>query len=292
MASAAQVAANRENAKRSRTLSEETKESLRTRALKHGLASKLDANTVVRHENKEEFETILNALVSEATLVPEEILLINLQAQSYWKLQRAMKMETGALNVSVIVAQMENKVAQTLKDGAGLGSALAIALREHTAWFETLRRYSTTAERTFFKATRELAMIRKTGPQEPISQPEIAQIQIGQQEIAQPEIGYVPQNANPAETNEETNEETKEEAKQQTNEAAKEAAKEAAEEEIPAQPAEIGCDPQPDEPFLHPGAQPRSDLGGLSLFEFRDKLENMSQTEAFAFFDQLSNPAA
>jgi hypothetical protein len=289
MASAAQVAANRENAKRSRTLSEETKESLRTRALKHGLASKLDANTVVRHENKEEFETILNALVSEATLgVPEEILLINLQAQSYWKLQRAMKMETGALNVSVIVAQMENKVAQTLKDGAGLGSALAIALREHTAWFETLRRYSTTAERTFFKATRELAMIRKTGPQEPISQPEIAQPQIGQPEIARPEIGYVPQNANPPETNEETNEETKEEAKQPTNEAAKEQTTE----EIPAQPAEIGCDPQPDEPFLHPGAQPRSDLGGLSLFEFRDKLENMSQTEAFAFFDQLSNPAA
>jgi hypothetical protein len=289
MASAAQVAANRENAKRSRTLSEETKESLRTRALKHGLASKLDANTVVRHENKEEFETILNALVSEATLgVPEEILLINLQAQSYWKLQRAMKMETGALNVSVIVAQMENKVAQTLKDGAGLGSALAIALREHTAWFETLRRYSTTAERTFFKATRELAMIRKTGPQEPIGQPEIAQPEIGQPEIARPEIGYVPQNANPPETNEETNEETKEEAKQPTNEAAKEQTTE----EIPAQPAEIGCDPQPDEPFLHPGAQPRSDLGGLSLFEFRDKLENMSQTEAFAFFDQLSNPAA
>jgi hypothetical protein len=289
MASAAQVAANRENAKRPRTLSEETKESLRTRALKHGLASKLDANTVVRHENKEEFETILNALVSEATLgVPEEILLINLQAQSYWKLQRAMKMETGALNVSVIVAQMENKVAQTLKDGAGLGSALAIALREHTAWFETLRRYSTTAERTFFKATRELAMIRKTGPQEPIGQPEIAQPEIGQPEIARPEIGYVPQNANPPETNEETNEETKEEAKQPTNEAAKEQTTE----EIPAQPAEIGCDPQPDEPFLHPGAQPRSDLGGLSLFEFRDKLENMSQTEAFAFFDQLSNPAA
>jgi hypothetical protein len=289
MASAAQVAANRENAKRPRTLSEETKESLRTRALKHGLASKLDANTVVRHENKEEFETILNALVSEATLgVPEEILLINLQAQSYWKLQRAMKMETGALNVSVIVAQMENKVAQTLKDGAGLGSALAIALRDHTAWFETLRRYSTTAERTFFKATRELAMIRKTGPQEPIGQPEIAQPEIGQPEIARPEIGYVPQNANPPETNEETNEETKEEAKQPTNEAAKEQTTE----EIPAQPAEIGCDPQPDEPFLHPGAQPRSDLGGLSLFEFRDKLENMSQTEAFAFFDQLSNPAA
>jgi hypothetical protein len=259
MASAAQVAANRENAKRSRTLSEETKESLRTRALKHGLASKLDANTVVRHENKEEFETILNALVSEATLgVPEEILLINLQAQSYWKLQRAMKMETGALNVSVIVAQMENKVAQTLKDGAGLGSALAIALRDHTTWFETLRRYSTTAERTFFKATRELAMIRKTGPQEPICQPEI-----GQPEISQPEIGYVPQNAQPEATAEQITEETQ------------------------APPPKIGCDPQPEASFLHPGAQPRPDLGGLTLFEFRDKLETMSETQAFAFFDTL-----
>jgi hypothetical protein len=267
MASAAQVAANRENAKRPRTLSEETKESLRTRALKHGLASKLDANTVVRHENKEEFETILNALVSEATLgVPEEILLINLQAQSYWKLQRAMKMETGALNVSVIVAQMENKVAQTLKDGAGLGSALAIALREHTAWFETLRRYSTTAERTFFKATRELAMIRKTGPQEPIGQPE----------IAQSEIGYVPQNAKPLQTKEDTKEETTE----QTTE------------EIPAPPPEIGCDPQPARSFQHPGARPRPELGGLTAFEFRDKLENMSQTEAFAFFDTLLDPPA
>ena len=47
MASAAQVAANRENAKRPRTLSDETKESLRTRALKHGLTSKRDVDTVL-----------------------------------------------------------------------------------------------------------------------------------------------------------------------------------------------------------------------------------------------------
>jgi len=199
MASAAQVAANTANAKRPRTLSEETKESLRTRALKHGLASKLDANTVLREESKQEFETIRNALLAEATLgVPEEILLINLQAQGYWKLQRAMKMETGALNSSLILAQIEEKVSINLKDGEGLGSALAFALREQTAWFETLRRYSTTAERIFFKATRELAMIRKAGPQEPIGLPEIAQPEIGQ-----PEIGYVPQNAEPEQTAEE-----------------------------------------------------------------------------------------
>ena len=263
MASAAQVAANRENAKRPRTLSQETKESLRTRALKHGLASKLDANTVLREENKQEFETIRNALLTEATLgVPEEILLINLQAQGYWKLQRAMKMETGALNSSLIAAQIQEKVSMNLKDGAGLGSALAFALREQTAWFETLRRYSTTAERIFFKATRELAMIRKAGPGEPIGPPE----------FGQPEIGYVPQNAQPPQTKEDT--------KQQTTE------------EIPAPPPEIGCDPQPAPSFDHPGARPRPELGGLTAFEFRDKLENMSQTEAFAFFDTLLDPPA
>ncbi len=267
MASAAQVAANRENAKRPRTLSEETKESLRTRALKHGLASKLDANTVLRGENKQEFETILNALLTEATLgAAEEILLINVQAQSYWKLQRAGRMETGALETSLMAAQIEDKVAKNLKDGVELGAALAFALREQSAWFETLRRYSTTAERTFFKATRELAMIRKAGPQEPIGQPE----------IGQPEIGYVPQNAKPLQTNEDAKEDTKE----QTTE------------EIPAPPSEIGCDPQPVPSFQHPGAQPRPELGGMTTFAFRAKLETMSETEAFEFLDKLTAPPA
>jgi len=183
-----------------------------------------------------------------------------------------MKMETGALNSSLIAAQIEEKVSMNLKDGAGLGSALAFALREQTAWFETLRRYSTTAERIFFKATRELAMIRKAGPREPIGLPEIAQPEIGQPEIGPPEIGYVPQTAKPLQTKEDTTQQTTD--------------------EIDPTAGGIGCDPQPEASFLHPGAQPRADLGGLTLFEFRDKLETMSQTEAFAFFDTLDVPPA
>jgi hypothetical protein len=110
MASPAQVAANKENAKHARTLSEETKESLRTRAVKHGLTSTLDTNTVVKGENKQEFETIRNALLSDATLgTAEEILLIKLQAESYWKLQRAGKMEAGAFSTSLIAEQMKNQ---------------------------------------------------------------------------------------------------------------------------------------------------------------------------------------
>ena len=99
MTTEAQIAANRENAKRPRTLSEETKESLRTRALKHGLTSKRDVDTVLEGEDKQEFQTILNALLSEATLgTAQEILLIKMQAESFWKSQRAARMEAGAMD--------------------------------------------------------------------------------------------------------------------------------------------------------------------------------------------------
>ena len=184
MASAAQVAANRENAKRPRTLSEETKESLRTRALKHGLTSKRDVDTVLEGEDKQEFETILNALLSEATLgTAQEILLIKMQAESFWKSQRAARMEAGAMDASVLTAQFMDKVPQEVTE-EGYGAVLAVAYREASNWFDKLRRYSTTAERTFFRATRELAMIRKAGPQE--------------------EIGYVSQNTKHEETTEQT----------------------------------------------------------------------------------------
>jgi hypothetical protein len=184
MASAAQVAANRENAKRPRTLSEETKESLRTRALKHGLTSKRDVDTVLKGEDKQEFETILNALLSEATLgTAQEILLIKMQAESFWKSQRAGRMEAGAMDTSLSVVQLMDKVPMELTE-EGFGAALAIAYREHSNWFDKLRRYSTTAEKNFFRVTRELAMIRKAGPQE--------------------EIGYVSQSTQPEEKPEET----------------------------------------------------------------------------------------
>jgi len=198
MASAAQVAANRENAKRPRTLSEETKESLRTRALKHGLTSKRDVDTVLKGEDKQEFETILNALLSEATLgTAQEILLIKMQAESFWKSQRAGRMEAGAMDTSLSVVQLMDKVPLELTE-EGFGAALAIAYREHATWFDKLRRYSTTAERNFFRVTHELAMIRKAGPQEPIGyvsqSTETEEIPEPTPEPA-PEIGYDSQEA-------------------------------------------------------------------------------------------------
>jgi plasmid stability protein len=188
MATEAQRAANRENATRPRTLSEETKEALRTRATQHGLAAKHNINTVVRGESKQEFDTLLNDLLKEATLgTAQEIMLIKTQAASYWKLQRANRMESGALSGSLAAEEIKGAVPTDLKD-QDLGGALALAIRGEAAWFETIRRYATSAERTFFRATRELAMIRKAGPQQP--------------------IGYDPQSAKPEETLKETKENT------------------------------------------------------------------------------------
>ncbi len=69
-----------------------------TRTATHGLTIKLKSDAVVRGESKQEFETILNALLSDATLgTAQEILLIPIQAEGYWKMERARSMESGAL---------------------------------------------------------------------------------------------------------------------------------------------------------------------------------------------------
>jgi len=108
------------------------------------------------------------AKYGEAALgTAQEILLIKIQAEGYWKMQRARSMESGALSASLAVAKIKETIPPGLKD-ANLGGALALAIREQTAWFETLRPYATSAERTFFRATRELAMIRKASPQQEI----------------------------------------------------------------------------------------------------------------------------
>jgi hypothetical protein len=58
MASATQVTAK----------TEDTKESLRTRAVKHGLTAKLYTNTVLQGEDQAAYDQMLKSLLAEATL--------------------------------------------------------------------------------------------------------------------------------------------------------------------------------------------------------------------------------
>jgi hypothetical protein len=176
MASAAQVAANKENAQRPRTLTEETKASLQTRAVKHGLTAKLYTNTVLQGEDQAAYNQMLKSLLAEATLgTTQEAMLIQVLAQTFWKMQRASNMEAGALNAGLMAAQIQLKLTEKPKNDNELGEQLAFVLWEYADKLDKVRRYANAAERGFFRATKELAQLRKAGPQE--------------------QIGYVSQNA-------------------------------------------------------------------------------------------------
>ncbi len=193
MASAAQVAANKENAQRPRTLTEDTKESLRTRAVKHGLTAKLYTNTVLQGEDQLAFNHMLQSLLAEATLgTTQEAMLIQVLAQTFWKMQRASNMEAGALNSGLAAAQLQLKLSEKPKNDNELGEQLAFVLWEYAGKLDTVRRYANAAERAFFRATKELAQLRKAGPQEQIGYvSQIAETPVQPAEEHTPEARYI-----------------------------------------------------------------------------------------------------
>jgi hypothetical protein len=169
MATAAQVAANRQNAQRPRTLTEDTKESLCTRAVKHGLTAKLYTNTVLSCEDQEAYNKMLQSLLAEATLgTTQEAMLIQALAQTFWKMQRASNMEAGAISAGLADSRIQLKITEQTKDPKEVGAQLAFVLWEYSDKLDKVRRYANAAERGFFRVTKELAQLRKAGPQEQI----------------------------------------------------------------------------------------------------------------------------
>jgi hypothetical protein len=159
MASATQVAPK----------TEDTKESLRTPAVKHGPTAKLYTNTVLQGEDQAAYNHMLQSLLAEATLgTTQEAMLIQVLAQSFWKMQRASNMEAGALNSGLAAAQLQLKLTEKPKNDNELSEQLAFVLWEYAGKLDTVRRYVNAAERAFFRATKELAHIRKAGPQEQV----------------------------------------------------------------------------------------------------------------------------
>jgi hypothetical protein len=193
MASAAQVAANKENAQRPRTLTEETKASLQTRAVKHGLTAKLYTNTVLQGEDQAAYNQMLKSLLAEATLgTTQEAMLIQVLAQTFWKMQRASNMEAGALNAGLMAAQIQLKLTGKPKNDNELGEQLAFVLWEYADKLDKVRRYANAAERGFFRATKELAQLRNAGPQEQIgyvSQNAETPVQPAEEHV--PEVRYI-----------------------------------------------------------------------------------------------------
>jgi hypothetical protein len=95
-------------------------------------------------------------------------MLIQVLAQTFWKMQKASNMETGALDCGLIATQIQLKLAEKPKNGKELGEQLAYVLWEYSDKLDRVRRYASAAERGFFRATKELVQLRKAGPQEQI----------------------------------------------------------------------------------------------------------------------------
>ena len=157
MATPAQIFANQKNAALStgpRTADGKTASS--KNAIKHGLSS---AFKVLAHEDQEEFDRLVEDM--RACYRPRDIhqrLLVNQMAKSQWLLARAQRLQTAAYD---ILAGAQNEVDPD--------TAIVNAMRAaNPDIIGRLERYAATAERSFYKAYRELtrqneaSLIRKT----------------------------------------------------------------------------------------------------------------------------------
>jgi hypothetical protein len=128
-------------------------------SLKHGLAS---GRIIIAGENPADFETLLAGLTAEhAPATETETLLVKQMAQSWWLMQRALRMQNDAFTGADVDAHK-----------------LALFLR-----------YQTTHERAFYKALNTLTKLKQSRAREQavsefVSQP---------RSQSQSEIGFVSQ---------------------------------------------------------------------------------------------------
>jgi hypothetical protein len=154
MSTRSQILANRQNAQAStgpRTA--QGKSTSSGNALKHGLSAGF---RVLQSENQDDFDNLIDRL--RRTFQPTnayESILVEEMAQSHWRVTRARGLE--ALTVDDMFA------ASPCPDA---DAALLTALRnENAAPFVVLQRYAAAAERTGYRALKQLLALRKVEAQ-------------------------------------------------------------------------------------------------------------------------------
>jgi hypothetical protein len=184
-ASERQIEANRRNAAGPHQMTEAGKQSIRANALRHGLAAKL--HVVLAGEDEQFYNEILDSLRDEyAPQSTQEEMLVGQIAENYWRLIRARNMESGSFKLSIKIEAEEYGFNRVEPDDLLRGANLATALSHHHEIFARIARYETTAERSYYRAIRELQKIQTR--REPCrARPE-----------PEPEIRFVPQNEAPS----------------------------------------------------------------------------------------------
>jgi hypothetical protein len=148
MASQVQTLANRQNAQSSTgPRTSEGKSASASNATSHGLSS---AFNVLPHESQDEFRALIDQLRGEFAPTGEhQLFLVEQMAQSRWRLARIRRLEDAVLTKMMETEEDgDTQIAAALLNGKG-NSALNLLLR-----------YAAAAERSYFKAHRELQASR------------------------------------------------------------------------------------------------------------------------------------
>jgi hypothetical protein len=158
MPSQRQLNANRRNAQFSTgPRTPEGRAAVGLNALRHGLTAQ---TTVLPNESPEEFQELLDAFLAEYQPAgPTETLLVEQMAMASWRLRRMRALETGlfALRMSQLPRD-EN--AATLHPSSRAYAYDASGSRA----IESLSRYETRIERSFYRALHELERLRAADP--------------------------------------------------------------------------------------------------------------------------------
>src|SRR5882724_3645712 len=169
MASQRQIEANRRNAAGPHLMSEEGKEVLRTNAIRHGLAAK--RHIVLRGEDKSFYDELLNALLDHhAPADPQEEMLVHQIAEHHWRLLRARSMETACFEANLDDYATKYGQNPAELDAINYAGVVSAGLSKFAKVTGQIQRYETTAERSYYRAIRELTKIQKTRKQEEAKQ--------------------------------------------------------------------------------------------------------------------------
>jgi hypothetical protein len=161
MATAAQVAANRANARKStgpRTL--DGKQRCSMNALKHGLSAR---TVVLNHEDESGYHEVRGSLHRQyQPATPQECMLVDQLASSWWRTIRARQYETDMMNMQVDTLKRRHKNRKTVHTNESDRQALAVALTvEPHDDFKTFFRYEAAIERSFYRALNQLERMQK-----------------------------------------------------------------------------------------------------------------------------------
>src|SRR5271165_3212233 len=151
MASPAQISANQLNAQLSTGPTSETgKAAVAQNARTHGLSS---AFTVLAHEDQSEFDVFLHVLREEHKPADmHQSLLVDQMAKAQWQLARAERLETVAFDLMAMPAP------DSTDPDACIVNHILTAGRDALGMF---KRYAAQAERSYYKAYRELAAAKQ-----------------------------------------------------------------------------------------------------------------------------------